>query len=182
MNQHFLWHWKQQTVPLRGKNYITGDPTQHVIIPKPFFSKVLQVFHCTAALQPVAETLEIIKGSWFVISNISNYPFFSHFSSLERLFCKSMKSKNPVIFSPLRCVDRCVVARIMAMSHEKKKHAAPANGRSSISITQGDTMLFGHCQKAVDVLKADKTFPLGVVQLQARPTASTAANLSKGAK
>ena len=120
MNQHFLWHWKQQTVPLRGKNYITGDPTQHVIIPKPFFSKVLQVFHCTAALQPVAETLEIIKGSWFVISNISNYPFFSHFSSLERLFCKSMKSKNPVIFSPLRCVDRCVVARIMAMSHEKK--------------------------------------------------------------
>ena len=96
----FDGHWNQQNVPLRGKK------TSLVIRPnisssRSRFSKVLQVFHRTAALQPVAETL----GCWLLslcfkgvdmVCNIKRPIFLPVLLNWEIISSKLMTSKNPL--------------------------------------------------------------------------------------
>ena len=161
----FDGHWNQQNVPLRGKKHITGDPTQHIIIPKPFFEGPASLpSYCSLATCSWHFGLLIIEfmfqGGWYVISND---PFFSQFCSLRGFFpLNSWHQKIPSLFTNSFLLDpprHCSSERILAKWNLKKRRdrGPPANRRSSISITQGDTMLFGHSQKAVDVLKAHTT-------------------------
>lgn len=96
----FDGHWNQQNVPLRGKKNITGDPTQHIIIPKPFFEGPASLpSYCSLATCSWHFGLLIIEfmfqGGWYVISND---PFFSQFCSLRGFFpLNSWHQKNPVI-------------------------------------------------------------------------------------